>query len=153
MTSLLAFVSLTLVLWLSKRQGSIASSMYATEFSALCIMIEEAIALRYMLRCLSCNLPTEGNHPTCIFGGNMSVIQSALNPQADLSKKHIAVSSHVVCEAIAARIIKAYWLQGEHNMSDILTKQIPCAEFIKHCKHIFWSAQFYVLTHNDLSLV
>ena len=127
--------------------------MYATEFFALCVATEEAIALHYMLRCLGCNLPAEGNHPTYIFGDNMGVIQSALNPQADLLKKHIADSFHIVPEAIVACIIKAYWLPGEHNMSDILTKQIPFPEFIKHCKHIFWSAQFHILTHEILCLV
>ena len=83
----------------------------------------------------------------------MSVIQSASNPQADIWKKYVAISLHVVCEAIAACIVKAYWLLGEHNMSDIMTKQITRTEFIKHCKHIFWSAQFHVLTHKNLSLV
>ena len=74
LTGLCAFIGLTLVHWLSKRQGSIASSTYAAEFSALCTATEEAIALRYMLRCLGCNLPADRNTPTCIFGNNMSVI-------------------------------------------------------------------------------
>lgn len=83
----------------------------------------------------------------------MSDIESASNLQADISKKHVAISFHVVREAIAARFIKAYWLLGEHNMSDIMTKQIPRTEFVKHCKHIFWSVQLHILTYNNLSLV
>ena len=45
-TGLLAYVGSTPVLWLSKRQDSIASSTYAAEFSALRTATEEAISLR-----------------------------------------------------------------------------------------------------------
>ena len=45
LTGLLAFVGSTPVLWLSKRQGSIASSTYAAEFSALRTATEEAQSL------------------------------------------------------------------------------------------------------------
>ena len=83
LTGLLAFVCSMPVHWLSKCHGSIASSTYTAEFSALRTATEEAIALPYMLRCLGCNLPANGDAPMCIFGDNMSVIQIASNPQAD----------------------------------------------------------------------
>ena len=76
LTGLLAFVGSTPVIWLSKRQGSIASSTYAAEFSALRTATEEALSLRYMLRCLGCNIPSDGSSPTRIFGDNLSVIQN-----------------------------------------------------------------------------
>jgi len=88
LTGLLAFVGSTPVMWLSKRQGSVASSTYAAEFSALLTVTEEAQSLRYMLRCLGCNIPSDGSCPTKIFGDNLSMIQNAQNPAADLSKKH-----------------------------------------------------------------
>mmetsp|Transcript_30752 Transcript_30752/g.36558 ORF Transcript_30752/g.36558 Transcript_30752/m.36558 type:complete len:126 (-) Transcript_30752:187-564(-) len=109
LTGLLAYVGSTPVLWKAMRQGSIASSTYAAEFSALRPATEEASSLRYMLRCLGCNVPSDGSSPTRIFGDNLSVIQNAQNPAADLSKKHLAISFHVVREAIAAHIVEAYW--------------------------------------------
>ena len=118
-----------LITWGSKRQGSIASSTYATEFSTMCTAIEEAIGLCYMILCLGCNVPTDRSYPTCIFGNNLSVILNAQNPAADLSKKHVAISFHVVREAIAAGVTTAYWLKGEWNLSDIMTKQIPTSPF------------------------
>ena len=48
LTGWIAFVSSTQVAWQSKRQGSIASSTYAAEFSALHTAIEEAMSLSYM---------------------------------------------------------------------------------------------------------
>ena len=150
LTGLIAYVGSTPVIWLSKRQGAIASSTYAAEFSALRTATEEAIALRYMLRCLGCNVPTDGSYPTKVFGDNLSVILSASNPAADLSKKHVAISFHTVREAIAARIIEAYWLKGKWNLSDIMTKQIPKHEFRGHCDYIFWRPNFHIRDHNRL---
>jgi len=150
LTGLIAFVGGTPVLWMSKRQGAIASSTYAAEFSALRTATEEAQSLRYMLRCLGCNIPADGSCPTKIFGDNLSVIQNAQNPAADLSKKHVAISFHVVREAIAAGIVEPYWLKGKWNLSDIMTKQIPKSEFRKHCDYIFWRPDFHLRNDNRL---
>ena len=63
-TGLLAYVGSTLVLWLSKKgQGSIASSTYTAEISALRTATEEAISLCYILCCLGCNVPADGSCP------------------------------------------------------------------------------------------
>jgi hypothetical protein len=149
-TGLLAFVGSTPVTWFSRRQGSVASSTYQAEFAALRAATEEAISLRYMLRCLGCNVPANGECPTRIFGDNLSVIQNAQNPAADISKKHVAISFHVVREAIAAGIIEPYWLKGKWNLSDIMTKQIPKTEFKGHCDFIFWRPNFHIHSNNRL---
>ena len=100
LTSVLAFVGSTPVQWKSKRQTTVASSTYAAKFAALRSVTKEAISLRYMLRCLGCNIPSNGACPTDIFGDNLSVIQNVQNPEADLSKKHVVISFHVVREAV-----------------------------------------------------
>ena len=74
LTGWVGFVGSTPCSWGSKRQGSIASSTYAAEFSALKIATEEAIGLRYMLRCLGCNIPSDGTCPTRIFGDNLHLL-------------------------------------------------------------------------------
>ena len=149
-TGVIGFVGSTPVTWYSRRQGSIASSTYAAEFSALCTATEEAVSLRYMLRCLGCNVPVNGHCPTKVFGDNLSVIQNSSNPAADLSKKHVAISFHAVREAVAAGIVEPYWLRGKWNMSDIMTKQIPTTEFRFHCKYLFWSPEFQLYDKNLL---
>ena len=103
-----------------------------------------------MLRCLGCNIPGDGSCPTKLFGDNLSVILNSQNPAADLSNKHDAISFHVVREAIAAGVIEPYWLKGEYNTSDILTKQIPRADFRQHCRTLFWHPDFHLHTNNRL---
>ena len=113
-------------------------STYAAEFMALCTATEEAIDLRYMLCCLGIPIPNDGTMPTNLFGNNLSVIQNATNPEADIKKNQVDLSFHFVCEAIAAGIVKRHWLQGKFNTSDIMTKQIGDAEFLKHVLGFFW---------------
>ena len=122
LSGMIGYVGSTPVVFFSKIQGYIASSTYAAELSALCTAIEEAQNLRYMLRCLECNIPADGSSPTRIFGDNLSVILNSQNPAADLSKKHVAISFHVVREAVAAGIIAPFCLKGKWNTSDLMTK-------------------------------
>ncbi len=137
-TGVLAFVGCTPVLWRSSRQSSVACSTYAAEFMALRTASEEAVSLRYMLRCLGIPIPNDGSAPTYLFGDNLGVIQNATNPEADLKKKHVALSFHFVREAIAAGITAPYWMEGKHNGSDITTKQIGSTEYLRHCDNLFW---------------
>ena len=139
-TGILGYVGRTPVLWLAKRQGAIATSTYAAEFMALRTATEEAISLRYMLRCLGIPIPNDGTAPTRIFGDNLSVIQNARNPHSCLSKKHVALSFHGVRESIAAGITSPFWIRGRFNQSDVMTKQIPSKEYLSHCDNIFWLA-------------
>ena len=85
-----------------------------------------------------------------MFNDNFSVAHNAQNPAADFSKKHAAISYHVVREAVATSFIEPYWISGDFNMSDILPKQIPRPEFKGHCDHIFWQPGFQLLHHNLL---
>ena len=118
MTGLILYLGSTPVLWLSKRQGAIACSTYHAEFSALRTAAEKAVTIRYLLR--SFGVPIDG--ATDVFGDNFSVIQNSQNPEAELEKKHVALSFHYVRENIAAGVISPYWLKGKLNMSDIMTK-------------------------------
>ena len=119
-SGLLVFVGSTPVIWSSKRQGCIATSTYCAEFVAMRSAVEEAISIRYMLRCLGVPVTT----PTNLFGDNFGVIQSAEIPDGELKKKHIAISYHYVREAIAARIVNAHWCRSHENFADVLTKAL-----------------------------
>ena len=97
------------------------------------------------------NIPEDGTAPTNIFGDNLSVILSSANPEHDISKKHVAISFHVVREAIAAGIIEPYWIKGIHNMSDIMTKQIPSGPFYHHLDYIYWKPNWHLKQENGLN--
>ena len=119
-SGIIEFVGSTPVSWSSKRQGCIASSTYQAEFIAMRRAVEEAIALRYMLRCLGVKV----SQPTKLFGDNLGVMQTAQIPDADLKKKHVAISYHLVREAVAAGIIEPIWLDSKANFADLCTKAL-----------------------------
>ena len=81
-----------------------------------------------MLRCLGVPVLTATN----LYSDNQGVTLSATTPEADLKKKHVMISYHLVREATAAGIVAPCWIPGGTNWSDILTKQIPSTEFIGH---------------------
>ena len=124
-TGLIVMVGSTPVHWVSRRQGCIATSTYCSEFMAMRSAVEEAMALRYMLRCLG--VPV--TEPTNMFGDNMGSILSAASENADLKKKHVALSFHFVRESVAANIVKPIWLRSEHNFADLMTKALGRISF------------------------
>ena len=97
--------------------------------------VEEAKSLCFMLRCLGVSL----KGPSVLHGDNLSVIQNSSLPTADLKKKHVALSYHIVREAVAAGIVSPMWLKSEHNHADILTKQIGRTPFMNHVHDCFWT--------------
>ena len=103
-----------------------------------------------MLRCLGWNFH-QISHVLLRFLMKMSVWFRILRTLLLIfSKKHVAISYHVMREAVAAGIISPYWISGGFNMSDILTKKIPKPEFKGQCDHIFWQPDFHLLDHNRL---
>ena len=127
-TGIFIFVGRTPVHWISRRQGAIASSTYAAEFMALRTATEEAISIRYMLRCLG--IPV--SKPTVIYGDNLGVIQNAACADSQLKKKHVAISYHSVRESVAAGITQPIKIDGKYNFADINTKQIARDPFTTH---------------------
>jgi hypothetical protein len=57
-----------------------------------------------------------------MFGDNKSVVDSSMQLNAKLHKRHTMLSFHRVREAIAAGIFGFYFLPGEDNPADILSK-------------------------------
>ena len=97
--------------------------------------VEEVKSLRYMLWCLGVAL----SGPLVMLGDNLSVIQNSSLPTAALKKKHVALSYHIVQEAVAAGVVSPMWLKSEHNHADILTKQIGRTPFMNHVHDCFWT--------------
>ena len=133
-TGILTYVGLTPVSSVSRRQTTIASSTYEAEFMAMRTATQEAKVIRNVLR--SFGIPLDG--PTLLFGDNLGVVQQASFVDADLTKKHVAISYHLVREAIAAGTILPYWVGTNDNLADILTKPLAPTAFIKLCHDIFW---------------
>ena len=118
LTSCLPFCNRTPSDWYSKKQATVETATYGSDFVAAKTATEQIMDLRYTLSYLG--VPTKSK--SYMFGDNRSVVTSATLPHSTLSKRHNILAFHRVREAIAAKIIDFHWIQSEYNLSDILSK-------------------------------
>mmetsp|Transcript_15996 Transcript_15996/g.23839 ORF Transcript_15996/g.23839 Transcript_15996/m.23839 type:complete len:1130 (+) Transcript_15996:7540-10929(+) len=117
-TGIFIYLNNALIIWYSKRQNTVESSSFGSEFVALRIATELLVSLRYKLRMFG--IPIDG--AADVFCDNQSVTKNATLPQSVLNKRHNAICYHRVREAQAAGIIRVGWIQGEYNQADLGTK-------------------------------
>ena len=117
-TGILHFVNATPIDWYSKRQATVETATYGSEFVAARTCVEQVMDLRNTLRYLG--VPIRGM--SWMFGDNESVVNSSAKPHAKLHKRHTALSFHRVREAIAAGIVGFFHIPGDSNPADILSK-------------------------------
>ena len=119
-TGVLIFLQNALTVWYSKRQNTVESSTFGSEFVAMRIAKDLAIALRYKLRMFG--IPIDG--AADVFCDNQGVVKNTSLPESMLSKKHNAINYHAVREAVAAGIMRVAKEDGETNLADLLTKSL-----------------------------
>jgi len=117
-TGILHLLNGTPIDWYSKRQGTVETATYGSEFEAARIATDQIVDLRYTLRYLGVPIRTV----SYMFGDNQSVVTSSTLPQSALSKRHNALSYHRVREAIAPGIICFSFIPGTHNPADVLAR-------------------------------
>ena len=117
-TGILHFINATPIDWYSKRQATVETATYGSEFVAARTCVEQVIDLRNTLRYLG--VPIRGM--SWMFGDNESVVNSSAQPHAKLHKRHTALSFHRVREAIAAGIVGFFHIPGDSNPADVLSK-------------------------------
>jgi len=119
----LIFLNKAPVIWYSKWQNTVESSMFGSEFVAMRIATNLIISLRYKLRMFG--VPLIG--PASVFCDNQGVVNNTTMPKSILSKKHNQICYHRVQEAVAAGTIWICKEDTETNLADILTKplQLP----------------------------
>ena len=106
--------------WICKRQSTIETSTFGSEFLALRDATELIIGLRYKLRAMG--IPMDG--PCSTFCDNSSVVLSSTRPESRLKKKHNALAFHKVREALAAGINQIAHVVSGENLADIFTKSL-----------------------------
>jgi hypothetical protein len=107
--------------WYSKKQSTVESSTFGSEFVALRISAEQIISLRYKLRMFG--IPIDG--PANVFCDNESVFKNASLAESRLKKKHNSVCFHRVRECVASAILMPFKVGTDFNLADILTKSLP----------------------------
>ena len=117
-TGALHFINQTPVAWFSKKQETVETATYGSEFVAARTAIQQIMALRLNLRYLG--VPIHG--ATQLFGDNKSVVTSGSIPHSRLTKRHHGLSYHFTREAVASDMISFHHLPGPLNPADILSK-------------------------------
>ncbi len=117
-TGIIIYLNNAPILWYSKRQNTVETSSFGSEFIALRIATELNEALRYKLRTFG--VPISG--PSEILCDNKSVVTNSSVPTSVLNKRHNAICYHRVREAQAAGIIRVGWIEGNKNLADLFTK-------------------------------
>ena len=85
------------VYWLSKKQTSVETSSFGSEFSAMIQCTEYLRGLRSKLRMMG--IPCSG--PSFIYGDNQSVLSNTSVPDSTLKKKSQSIAYHFVREGCA----------------------------------------------------
>ena len=118
LTGGLHFVNKTAVDWYSKKQATLETATYGSEFVAAKTGTEQIMDIRQTLRYLGAPIATK----SFLFGDKRSVVTSATLPLSILTKRHNILAFHRVREAIASNLMAFYWIQSAYNLSDMLSK-------------------------------
>jgi hypothetical protein len=134
MSGILHLLNQTPIQWFAKKQDTVETATYGSEFMAARQATEQILDLRYTLRMLG--IPIDG--PSWMFGDNQSVITSSTIPHSNLNKRHNALSYHRVRECIASGILIFSHIAGANNPSDVLTKFLPSHKFQQIIQPLFF---------------
>ena len=110
--------------WFSKKQSSMETNSFGSEFVAMRQCCEYLKGLRYKLRMMG--IPV--NNPCFIFGDNKSVLWNTTVPDSMLKKKTASVSYHFVREGVSSDEWRTTYIKTNDNPADILTKNLPAGD-------------------------
>ena len=134
-TAVLHFLNQTPIDAYTKRQSTVETATYGSEFVAARTAVDQIIDIRTTLRYLGVPI----RDMSYMFGDNRSVVTSSTIPNSTISKRHHLASYHRVREAIAAKFISFHWKDGKSNPADILSKHWEFATVWPMLKPIlFW---------------
>ena len=118
LTGCLHFVNKTLIDWYSKKQSTVETATYSSEFVGAKTATEQIMDIKQTLRYLEAPIGSK----SFLFGDNRSVVIRATLPHSTLSKCRYIHALHRVREVIAAKLMAFYWIQSAYILSDILSK-------------------------------
>ena len=123
-TGFLVYLNSAPIYWLSKKQTSVESSSFGSEFVAMKQCCEYLRGLRYKLRMMG--IPCSG--PAYIYGDNQSVLANTTIPDSTLKKKSQSIAFHFVREGAARDEWRTAYVNTHDNEADMLTKVLPSGE-------------------------
>jgi hypothetical protein len=121
-TGFLLFVNRAPILWYSKRQQTVESSTFSSEFIALQTGTKASQYIHFKLRMF--RIPMVEGHATNIFCDNESVVKNSTKVESVLNKKHSSIAYHYIRWVVAAGIIMVAWIESGENLADPFTKRL-----------------------------
>ena len=116
----MVFLNSAPIHWFSKKQTSVETSSFGSEFIAMKSCCEYVRGLRFKLRMMG--IPVDDF--TYVFGDNQSVLVNSTKPHSSLKKKSSSVAYHFVREGVAKDEWRATYLNTNLNPADMLTKSL-----------------------------
>ena len=120
-TGFLVYINSALVYFMSKKQTSVETSSFGSEFTAMKQCCEYLKGLRYKLQMMG--IPCDG--PAYIEADNQSVLANTTIPDSTLKKKSQSIAYHMVREGVARDEWRTAYVNTADNEADLLTKQLP----------------------------
>jgi hypothetical protein len=117
-TGIITLVNQTPLEWILKKQATVETATYGSEFIATRHATEKSIEDRNLFRYLS--VPTMSKD--YMFGDNESVVNSSTRIDAKLHMRFNALVFHKVREAIAAGFTAYYHVPSQYNLADFVSK-------------------------------
>ena len=133
-TGFLVYLNSAPIYWYSKKQNSIETSSFGSEFTALKQCTEYLRGLRFKLRMMG--IPVQG--PSYVFGDNKSVLTNASIPDSVLRKKSNSIAYNFVREGTAMNEWTMAYVNTHDNPADMLTKPLSGEKRMKFIRMILY---------------
>ena len=118
------FLNRAPIVWYRKRQNTVESSTFTSEFVAMKTCMEKIVALRFKLMIFG--IPMDGE--TDVLCDNQSVVNNASKFESTLNKKHAFIAYHAIRWAVATGIICVGEVDSNENLADAFTKRLPAVK-------------------------
>ena len=129
----MVYLNCALIYWLGKKQTSVESFSFGSEFIAMKQYCEYIHGLWYKLRMMG--ILVQG--PTYIYGDNKSVLANTMILDSTLKKKSQSNMYHFVHEGATKNKWRTMYVNMNDNESDLLTKIFPSGKkhqgFVHYC--------------------
>ena len=147
-TGILHLLNKTPIDWYSKKQSTVETATYGSEFVAARTCVEQVIDLCNTLRYLGVPI----REKSYMFGDNQSVVNSSMQVHAKLHKRHTMLSFHQVQETIASGILNFVFIPGQMNPADILSKHWGYSQVWTCLKALlFWHGDTATIVDADIT--
>ena len=130
-----------LISWTSRAQKTVALSSTEAEYMALSDCSCQVVWMHTLLGELGYHLSAI---PIC--GDNQGSIFIASNPVTEKRSKHIDIRYHYIREVINRGLTEVYFIDGDNNPADLLTKNLGSVKFLKF--RAMLGLEFHTVTSN-----